>query len=208
MAHLQLAHHHYHLCTTDVCCSSQNVCLVPAIAEEAGTSLCNGRDCHVQRLRGSHWKHFVSPFRLSQLENELFVEGGRDVVYTSGRRNRGNNWTWRSLGDSDFGVLAILISFEPLGVSWGLVCVCRLEFGEVYVQTLVNVGGNWRLDSISPVRQFSEYTREPNVFLLPFLPFALDAGSQYGVRPSQPSRSVASPTSSPFVLPPSIHKPQ
>jgi hypothetical protein len=45
------------------------------------------------------------------------------------------------------------------------VCVCQLEFGEVYVQILVNVGGNWRLDSISPVRQFSEYTREPNLCL-------------------------------------------
>jgi hypothetical protein len=34
---------------------------------------------------------FHESFPSFQLEDELFVEGGRDVVYTSGRRKRANN---------------------------------------------------------------------------------------------------------------------
>jgi hypothetical protein len=68
--------------------------------------------------------------------------------------------------------------------------VCQLEFGEVYVQALVNVGGNRRLDSISPVRQFSEYTREPNLcFAAAFSPLR-PGRRQPGRRPSVTAAEV------------------
>jgi hypothetical protein len=80
----QQPQHLYHLCTMGVNSFSQQKFLAPAVAYLRSV----GGHAPVRCYLGTSGC-IPSEFSPFQLEDELFAEGGRNVVYTYARRRRG-----------------------------------------------------------------------------------------------------------------------